>query len=287
MEFIVAVSLQDMKAQITPLPFGTFNGEPRHAVSVRGFSLSQIVDRREMAVARHSHAHAHFCFILKGRYITSAPGTEEICGPATMLFHPAGITHRDRFHPDFRGGSFLAVSIAPETMALVADRGGLVDREARFATGELPALGTRIYRELRARDEVSPLVLEGLALELLALTARETHRADRGLRPWLASAYELIRDCYRSRLTVRQLAATLDIDPLHLSRCFRQTFGCSPGDLLRQCRVHHAAELLRNRNASLAEVALDSGFADQAQLTKTFKRITGVTPGQYRKLIAS
>jgi AraC family transcriptional regulator len=51
--------------------------------------------------------------------------------------------------------------------------------------------------------------------------------------------------------------------------------------------VRHAAELLGTRHGSLAEVALDSGFADQAQLTKTFKRLTGMTPGQYRKLIAS
>jgi len=269
---------------LAPLPFGTFNGEHRHAVAVRGFSLTEIVDRREQTIARHSHAHAHFCFILKGRYLTGARGVEGTCGPATMLFHPAGVTHSDRFHPDSRGGSFLAVSIAPETMALA---GGLIDHEAGFTAGELPALGIRLYRELRSRDEVSPLVLEGLSLELLALAARETRRAGEGTPAWLASAYEMIRDCFWSRLTVRQLAETLDVDPLRLSRSFRKKFGCSPGDLLRQCRVRHAAELLGSRNASLAGVALDCGFADQAQLTRTFKRITGLTPGQYRKLIAS
>jgi AraC family transcriptional regulator len=274
----------------TPLPFGIFNGEHRHAVSVRGFSLSEIVDRREETIARHSHATAHFCFLLKGRYITGARSVEKTCGPATMLFHPAGTTHRDHFHPDSRGGSFLAVSIATETMALVGGHGGLIDHEVGFTTGELPVLGIRLYRELRSRDEVSPLVIEGLALELLALAARETERAGRSnTQAWLGCAYELIRDCFRSRLTVRQLAETLNVDPLHLSRCFRRRFGCSPGDFLRQCRVRHAAELLRSRNSclALADVALDSGFADQAQLTKAFKRMTGMTPGQYRKLISS
>lgn len=273
-----------------PLPFGTFNGEHRHTVDVRGFSLSEVVDRREQTIAGHSHAHAHFCFILKGRYLTGARGVEGTCGPATMLFHPAGVTHSDRFHPDSRGGSFLAVSIAPETMALAggnSGNGSLIDHEAGFTGGELPALGIRLHREMRSQDEMSPLVLEGLALELLAFAARETRRAGEGTQAWLAGAYEMIRDCFRSRLTVRQLAETLNVDPLHLSRSFRKRFGCSPGDLLRQCRVRHAAELLRSPNARLAEVALDSGFADQAQLTRTFKRITGLTPGQYRKLIAS
>jgi AraC family transcriptional regulator len=275
---------------VTPLPFGTFNGEHRHTIAVRGFSLTEVVDRKEQTIARHSHAHAHFCFLLKGRYLTGARGVEGTCGPATMLFHPAGVTHSDRFHPDSRGGSFLAVSIAPETMALAGGHcghGGLIDHEAGFTAGELPALGLRLYRELRSRDEVSPLVIEGLALELLALTTRETRRAGKGTPAWLTSAYERIRDDFRAKLTVRQLAEGLDVDPLHLSRSFRRKFGCTPGDLLRQCRVRRAAELLGSRNASLAEVALDCGFADQAQLTRTFKRITGLTPGQYRKRIAS
>ncbi len=271
----------------TPLPFGIFNGERRHAVSVRGFALSEIVDRREETIAKHSHAHAHFCFILRGRYITSARGTEEICGPPTMLFHPAGTTHCDRFHPDSRGGSFLTISIAEETMALVGGHEGLIDHGMAFTAGELPTLGTKLYRELRSHDDVSSIVIEGLALELLAHTARATDRAGRSTQSWLGSAYDLIQDGFRSRLTVRQLAETLDVDPLHLSRCFRRRFGGSPGDFLRQCRIRHAAELLRSRNASLAEVSLDSGFADQSQLTKAFKRVTGMTPGQYRKLIAS
>jgi AraC family transcriptional regulator len=269
------------------LPYGAFNGERRHAVTIRGFSLAEIVDPKVETFGRHSHSHAHFCFILKGRYITGARGVEGVCEPATMLFHPAGTTHRDRFHPDWRGGSFLTVSIADETMALVGGHGGLIDHEVGFTTGDLPILGAKLYRELRASDEVSPLVIEGLALELLALAARESDRAGRSPQTWLGGAYELIRDCFRSRLTVRQLAETLDVDPLHLSRCFRRRFGCSPGDFLRQCRVRHAADLLRSRHRGLAEIALDSGFADQAQLTKAFKRVTGMTPGQYRKLIAS
>lgn len=272
---------------LTPLPFGIFNGERRHTLVVRGFSLAEIVDPKEKTFGRHSHSHAHFCFILRGGYITGARGVEGTCEPATMLFHPAGTTHCDRFHPDSRGGSFLTLSIEMETLALVGSHAGLIDHEVGFMKGELPFLGIKLYRELRSRDEVSPLVVEGLALELLALAARETDGAGRSQQAWLGGARDLIQDCFRSRLTVRQLAEALEVDPLHLSRCFRRRFGCSPGDFLRQCRVRHASELLRGRDRSLAEVALESGFADQAQLTKAFKRLTGMTPGQYRKLLAS
>ena len=45
-----------------------------------------------------------------------------------------------------------------------------------------------------------------------AVTARETDRAGRCQQAWLGGARELIQDCFRSRLTVRQPAATLDGD---------------------------------------------------------------------------
>jgi len=43
---------------------------------------------------------------------------------------------------------------------------------------------------------------------------------------------------------------------------------------------------LQSSDASLAQIALESGFADQSQFTKSFKRATGLTPGEYRKLLA-
>ncbi|HEX5760427.1 MAG TPA: helix-turn-helix transcriptional regulator [Thermoanaerobaculia bacterium] len=276
-----------MKAGLPPLPFGAFIGERRRTLDARGFALAEIVDRRDEPIFRHTHADAHFCFILKGRWITGARGVEGTCGPATMIFNPAGTTHRDRFDARSRGGSFLTLSVAPESIALAGGHRGLIDHAVGSAAGELPALGARLHRELLAPDELSPLVVEGLALELLAHAAREAGRLGRRPPPWLAGAYELIRDGYRERLTVRGIATALGVHPLHLGRCFRRRYGCSPGELLRQCRVRHAAELLRRGEVGLAQAALDSGFADQAQLTKAFKRVTGTTPGRYRRLLAS
>lgn len=272
---------------LRPLPFGTFIGERRHTIGVRGFSLAEIVDRRDEPIFRHTHADAHFCFILKGRWITEARGVEAVCAPATMIFNPAGTTHFDRFHAGSRGGSFLTLSVAAEAIELAGGHRGLLDHAVGFAAGELPVLGAKLFRELRAGDDLSPLVVEGLALELLAHAVREADRAGRGTQAWLGRAHELIRDSYRSRLTVRRIAADLGVNPLHLSRSFRRRFGCTPGDFLRQCRVRRAAELLGQPKVSLAEVALQSGFADQAQLTKSFKRVTGTTPGRYRRLLAS
>lgn len=264
-----------------PLAFGAFIGERRRAIDLDGFSLAEFVDRPEDTVTRHTHQDAHFWFVTEGTYISSAAGLDGLCAPPTVIFNPAGTTHRDRFHT--RGGRFLTLSIAPALVARVGGDRVLAESAVGFRGGTLPWLGRRLQDELRNLDVLSPLVLEGLALELLAQAARERERG-RHSAPWLAAAFDLIHDSYLERLTAQGIAQGLGVHPLAFARAFRKAYGCSPGEMLRRRRVGRAEELLRGRDVPLAEVALASGFADQAQLTRTFLRVTGFTPGRYRKL---
>jgi AraC family transcriptional regulator len=267
------------------LPFGAFFGEPRSAVDLGGFTLGEFVDRPQDPIFPHTHEDAHFWFVLRGEYISSAAGLPEVCGPPTAIFVPAGTTHVDRFHR--RGGSFMTLSIRPALIERVGGHRALGDRAVGFTRGELPWLGRRLHHELRHADAASPLVMEGLALELLAHAAREGQRAARPGAPWLRAAFELVNDGYRERLTVQGMAATLGVAPLRLGRAFRRAFGCSPGEMMRRRRVARAEELLRKGRLALADIALASGFADQPQLTKAFRRVTGYTPGRYRRLFCS
>jgi AraC family transcriptional regulator len=68
------------------------------------------------------------------------------------------------------------------------------------------------------------------------------------------------------------------------ARLFRQTLGVSPHQHVIQVRVNNARSLLSagSGRRSLAEIASAVGFADQSHLTRHFKRITGVTPRQFR-----
>jgi AraC family transcriptional regulator len=267
------------------LPFGVFIGEPRAAVDLDGFTLAEFVDRPQDPVFRHTHEDAHFWFVLKGHYISSAAGLPDVCAPPTVIFVPAGTTHVDRFHT--RGGSFMALSIRPALIERLGGHRALGDHAVGFTQGELPWLGRRLHHELRHADASSPLVMEGLGLELLAHAARERQRGAAHPPPWLRAAFERVNDCYRERLTVQGLAVALGVPPLQLGRAFRRAFGCSPGEMVRRRRVERAEELLRAGGLPLADVALASGFADQAQLTKAFRRVTGYTPGRYRRVFGS
>jgi AraC family transcriptional regulator len=79
------------------------------------------------------------------------------------------------------------------------------------------------------------------------------------------------------------LAALIGYSPDHFARLFKQTFGKTPYQYVLQQRIERAKSLLRDRSRSIADVALQCGFASQAHFQTAFKARTGVTPGTYRK----
>jgi transcriptional regulator GlxA family with amidase domain len=83
------------------------------------------------------------------------------------------------------------------------------------------------------------------------------------------------------KVTLDELATTAGITPFRLLRAFQQALGLTPHAYQTQARVRTAHAMVR-RQASLADVAAATGFADQAHLTRVFKSIMGATPGQYR-----
>ena len=90
-------------------------------------------------------------------------------------------------------------------------------------------------------------------------------------------------DCWETPPTLDELIHHADVHPRHLMRVFRRFVGCSIGEYLRRHRIRHAQGLLQTP-MSLASVAAEVGFFDQSHFAKAFKRITGMTPGEYRRL---
>ena len=97
----------------------------------------------------------------------------------------------------------------------------------------------------------------------------------------LQRAAELMQDDSASPLSLSQLSAVAGLTPSHFVRAFSQHYGMTPHAYLLDRRIRHARTLLK-QGQPLAEVALASGFADQAHFQRQFKRRVAATPGQYR-----
>ncbi len=93
---------------------------------------------------------------------------------------------------------------------------------------------------------------------------------------------ELLHDRYAAAdLTADDLAAAAGCSRFAAYRAFHQVYGLAPSDYQRQLRVRAARRLLA-RDIPPAVAAAEAGFADQAHLTRWFRRYYGVTPGAYR-----
>jgi len=82
-------------------------------------------------------------------------------------------------------------------------------------------------------------------------------------------------------LPLDELAAITGLSVWRFATVFRERIGMAPHRYVSLQRVQHAQALLR-QGATLASAASESGFCDQSHLSRRFKRLCGMTPGQYQ-----
>lgn len=106
--------------------------------------------------------------------------------------------------------------------------------------------------------------------------ACRTHASD----PRLIQARRILGSRLEQRIALDEIAQAVRLSPFYLARRFRQAFGLPPHQFRLNARVAESRRLL-HLGKSLAEVAMVTGFADQSHLSRNFKRIVGMTPGQF------
>jgi AraC family transcriptional regulator len=156
---------------------------------------------------------------------------------------------------------------------------------------QLRAAMLAVEAELTAGGAGGPLAAESLANVLAVHVIRHVtarRRRERGRdgalpRGRLRAVVEYIEEHLDARPSLGQLAAVARLSPYHFARQFKAATGLPPHQYVILRRVERAKRLLQTGgDFSLAEVAVQAGFSDQSQFSQHFKRLVGVTPGQFR-----
>jgi len=79
------------------------------------------------------------------------------------------------------------------------------------------------------------------------------------------------------------LVALTGLSAGHFFRTFRATLGRAPFSYIAQRRVERAQQLMLTTSLPLCQIALDCGLCDQSHLTRMFRRLVGMTPGEWRR----
>jgi AraC family transcriptional regulator len=219
-----------------------------------------------LRLAPHAHDSGQICFVLEGSYVEQIAGMERLLGPGMMHVRAPGQPHANAFASE---EDVLALLIS-------IDRPRWLVSPLRAPVRLLDDVARELQRELRRGDEAAHTALEGLALLTMARVARMT-----GEPAWLGDALSLIERRSAEPLTLTTLAYSLGVRRGDVAAAFRRHRGTSVGESIRAVRVRNAKALLATK-MPLAEVALQSGFHDQAHFTRVFRALTGTTPGAYR-----
>lgn len=105
------------------------------------------------------------------------------------------------------------------------------------------------------------------------------------MQPYLQidRAVAYIREHFRARISVEELAKLVHLSPRQLHRKFVETFGSSPQTFIMKLRIQAACDALTKEGTNIADVARDLGFCDQSAFTQHFHKHVGLTPLKYQR----
>lgn len=111
--------------------------------------------------------------------------------------------------------------------------------------------------------------------------AVEDHKADPVL---VTNAKKYIQERYHEQLSLDDAARAVNASTRHFCKLFKEATGITFTDYLSRVRVEKAKHLLQNPHLRVSEIAFETGFESISQFNRSFKRITGQSPTEFRKL---
>ena len=188
------------------------------------------------------------------------------------------------FHVPRRGLDEIAadLGIGPvETYKVAVAEEDLV--LSQLTRSMLPSVGRSGWPSPLALDHLNQILAAHVLQKYGALRKSPTVSVG-GLGPsQKRRATELLSENLSGRIRLSELAAECDLSISHFARSFKASFGVTAHRWLVQRRIERSQELLIETRESLADIADQAGFADQAAFTRTFHQIAGISPGRWRR----
>lgn len=232
---------------------------------------------------RHSHDAASVTVLLAGDIRETTRAGEATGAALSVVVKPAGVEHTDEVGP--RGARTLQVAFFPEVAKELAEEAGapgtVLDRW-RWLHGA-PASGPLLGLARALRSDAAGAEMEDRVLEAVAALG-DSGPTGSAAPGWMLRVKEALDDEPEAEAGVRELARRVGAHPVSVSRAFRRHYGVTITEYRRRQRVRRAAARITASSVSLSRIAHGTGHADHPHFCREFRRLTGLTPSQYRRL---
>ncbi len=176
-----------------------------------------------------------------------------------------------------------------EGMRFLEKNGALERREIRIpcANGRIRQYMELLLEEVQWKEPRHASICQNLLNIILIciLSQRQvgiSPATAEHIRPECAAVKSYIDEGFRNPITLDELAQAAHQNKYYVAHTFRESFGISPIRYLTERRVEESKNLLRNTNYPIGEISVMSGFSSLSVFSQTFKRITHMSPSQYR-----
>jgi AraC family transcriptional regulator len=217
---------------------------------------------------------------------------EQIGGETNIVIVPAMVEHSVNWS---QPSTFSLLFLEPASLNQVAydaietDSVELIPHRA-MQDPLIDQIGRSLTAELANHQLHSRLFVDSLKTALLIHLLRNYANLQQPTREYsgglsrrnLQQTIDFINESLTEDLTVAAIAEQVGMSQYYFARLFKQSMGLSPYQYVMRQRVERAALLLRTTSLSIAEIATQTGFSNQNQLTIQFRKFMGATPSLYR-----
>src|ERR1043165_412522 len=251
-----------------------------NSLKLSSLTLTESLHTPNLTIPPHVHRTASICLTLTGETIEIYNGRRVVAHPGCAIVRGPEVKHANQYGALPHRG--FMIELEHKWLDACRHFSRVFDGYRLFAGGPVPALALRIYHESRIKDNVAPVIVEGLMLEMLGQASRCVTKTPARAPHWLTQARDLLHGRFNDSLHLGEIANSVGVHPTHLARAFKKHFRSTVGEYVRRLRLDWAMRQLSESDDSIADIAAAAGFYDQSHFTHLFKQHTGFTPTKFR-----
>ncbi|KAB8137796.1 AraC family transcriptional regulator [Gracilibacillus oryzae] len=243
----------------------------------------------------HLHQDYEIFYLLEGEKVFHVNGIEFIAAKGNLIFIDKNVLHKSSVKD--RNFQRLVINFREEFIAETDCK--LIEK--LFKNGptmikmkneqQLHYIFEKMLHEYHLNEERSEQYLRILLSQLLIESERSLQKikeTNAGVRlnkdfPVIDKIITHINEHFYKDINLSQLSHEFFLHEQYISKLFKQTTGCSFVEYLNAIRINEAKRLLVESKMKVAQIARNTGYANHVNFWRAFKRMTGVSPNEYRE----
>lgn len=261
-----------------------FFGTSKKQFYINGLTIVDSAYDNYLHCPWHYHQNAHFAFTTQGNLIETHKNKKLYLSAGCLMYNHSQEPH---YNSDYTEKvSALHVDINEEWFKQYDINFLLIEGVHELNDPLLKNIFINLFKEVKYFDDASSIAIESMILQAINKMVKQSFLQTGSIPVWISKVKDLLYDKYNEQVSLKEIAASVNIHPVYLCQQFPVYFNCNFGEYLRKIKIEKAVQyILNNNRLSLTEISYASGFADQSHFIRTFKKNIGITPRTFKKML--